>query len=408
MNDQDVKKIKKYARIQGAVIGVVATIVLIAVAVITLRNQIYYNYYDAYIGLVSDKEAVLDEDSYNKLNHLNEFINTTFLFDYDKEKLVEGVYKGLFKALDDEYSEYYSPEEYKEYLDISNGSFEGIGAYLQLNEANNCSYVVSVIKGSPAEAAGVQANDYIIEVDGENVQGKSVDVIASKIRGPKGSTVHIKFKRDNDFVEYDIKRDAVASDSVTHELLEDNIGLITITSFDDDTNKEFESNLKELTDQNINSLIIDLRSNGGGYVDTAVDVADQILGKGNIVTIRNKNGSTQEYTSDANRKLDLPIVVLIDSNTASASEILTGALRDYGVATIVGTKSFGKGIIQDVIDLEDGSGIKLTTSEYLTPSGECIHKIGIEPDIYIEFDADAYIEKNIDNQLEKAIEIIKK
>lgn len=405
--ETDIKKIKRIARIQGAVICFVVMLVLIAVVGIQVVRRANYNYYNAYIGLKSNKEAILDKESYNKLSHLYEFVTTSFLFDYDKEDVVEGIYKGMFEALGDEYSEYYTAEEYKEMMESSSGVFEGIGAYLQLDVDRNCVYVVRTIKDSPAEAVGVESNDYIIEVDGEDMQGASLDSVVSKIRGPKGTTVHIKFWRADDFVEYDIERNTVYEDSVHSEVLEDNIGLISISSFDDDTNKEFESNLKELTDQKITSLIIDLRSNGGGYVDTAVDVADQILGEGTVVTLKSKTGQSQEYRSDAERKLDLPIVVLIDGNTASASEILTGALRDYGVATTVGTRSFGKGIVQDVIDLEDGSGIKITAAEYFTPDGECIHKVGIEPDIMIEFDRDAYLNDDIDNQLEKAKEVVK-
>lgn len=404
-----IKKIKRKARLQGAICSLLIMIVILGAAGYYVASRMNFNYYKNYIGLISNKEDLLGEDSYNKINGLYDVIESSFLFDYEKEAVIDGMYKGMFEALGDIYSCYYTEEEFTEMMESGNGSFEGIGAYLSVDENSNYIIIVAPISDSPADKVGVMKNDLVVEVDGEDMANRDSDYVASKIRGPKGTSVHVKVKRGEEFVDFDIVRDKINEVSVESKVLEDNIGYIYISSFDDDTNVEFEKQLKSLTDQNINSLIIDLRSNGGGYVDTATDAADQILGKCNIVTITNRDGKSQEYNSDAERKLDLPIVILVDGNTASAAEIFTAALSDNGVATTVGTLTFGKGIVQDILDLPDGSGLKITSAEYYTPDGECIHKKGIEPDIVVEFDSEKYIESNkeYDSQLEKAKEVIK-
>ncbi|MDO4188538.1 MAG: S41 family peptidase [Lachnospiraceae bacterium] len=399
------KRVIFIAQIQGAVCCLLVIAVLFVCAYIPARKGI--GPLAGIIPLKGSTGDILSQSQYTELNKMYDYINANFLFDYDEEALVDGIYKGMFSALDDKYSAYYNKEEFKELMDTGNGTFEGIGAYLQLDEESGYTKVLRTIHDSPAEAIGVLKDDLIYEVDGESMKDVDVDYVASKVRGPKGTAVHIVFKRGEELIEYDIERHTVYEDSVASEVLDDKIGYLAISSFDDDTNLEFERHMSNLTDQGINALIIDLRSNGGGYVDTAADIADQILDEGNIVTIKYKNGTSYAYNSDAERKLDLPIVLIIDKDTASASEILTGALRDYGVATTVGTTSFGKGIVQDVLDMDNGTGFKLTVAQYFTPNGECIHQKGITPDIYVKFDKDSYINDGIDNQLEKAKEIIK-
>ena len=405
-----VKAAKKKGRIQGALI-VLGTILIIGGIVIAINVTRMISNGTIYAKLVSfGNKSVLDRDTVNKIDEIYRIIDNTFIEEVDKDAIREGIYKGMLEALDDPYSVYYTQEEYKEMMESSSGMFEGIGAYLSQDPNTNQVTVVRPIKGSPAEDAGILSDDIIIEVDGENVEDFDLNLVVSKIRGPKGSRVKLGIKREGEteLLYFDVKRDTINVESVSHEMLDDKIGYIIITEFADATGKQFAEAYDELMDNGMEKLIIDLRSNGGGYVDTSVEVADKLIEKGTVVSIKDRHGKGETYQDKGDDNfITIPCVFLVDENTASASEILTGAIKDYGLATVIGTQTFGKGIVQDILPLKDGSGLKVTNSKYYTPNGENIHKIGIEPDIIVEWDGDRYRTEGIDNQLEAAKSYLK-
>ena len=405
-----VKAAKRKGRIQGAFItlGIVLLISLTYMVGSIIKMVANGSIYAKAVSIGGS--GILDKETVDKVDEIYRIINNTFIDEVDKDVIREGMYRGMLEALDDPYSVYYSKEEYDEMMESSSGVFEGIGAYLSTDPDTNNVYIVRPITGSPAEEAGLLADDVIIEVDGENVEGLDINVVVSKVRGPKGTTVNIGVARtgESDLIYFDVKRDKINEESVTGELLEDNIGHIIITEFADATGKQFVKTYDDLMDQGMEKLIVDLRSNGGGYVDTSVEVADKLVEEGAIVSIKDRRGIgyTYEDAGDDNF-ITIPCVFLVDGNTASASEILTGAVKDYGIATVIGTQTFGKGIVQDVLPLEDGSGLKITNSKYYTPNGENIHKVGITPDYIVEWDGQRYVDEGIDNQLEAAKSFLK-
>ena len=254
----------------------------------------------------------------------------------------------------------------------------------------------------------LQEGDIIYKVDGTDTTGMTVSEVVSMIRGEEHTTVDLSLIRDGEVVEITVERRRVESPTVDYEMFEDNIGYIQITEFDDVTTDQFTEAMAVLKGQNMKGLILDLRSNGGGNLDTCIDIAQQMLPKGLIVYTEDKYGNRDEYTCDGEREFDKPLVVLVNGYTASASEILTGAIKDYRLGTVMGTTTYGKGIVQQIISLKDGTAVKMTISRYYTPKGHYIHEIGIEPDIEVEFDADAYKKDKTDNQLEAAKTQIKR
>lgn len=386
-----------------------AFVIFVGARLIMMYRSPYVN-----IGVFSNvKSRILDKDTLDKMNEVYGLIEKSYLDDYDKEEMHDGMIRGMVDSLDDKYSEYYSKKEFAEMLEDSSGEFEGIGAYFTQDQSTMIIKVVRPIAGSPAEKAGIQANDILVEVDGEDIVGQDLNLIVSKIKGVAGTSVHLKFAREgvDDYVEFDIVRAKVESESVSSNLVEgdDNIGYIMISSFDDNTDEQFKRNLDELKEKGIDRLIIDLRENGGGYVKSACNIVDYLVEPGKtIVSFKGKNGKEKSMMTESEDHYDDPIVVLVDGNTASSSEILTGCLKDYGLAKVVGTTTFGKGISQDVYSLDDGSGLKITTENYYTPSGENIHGIGIKPDVKVEWDYKAYVKDKSDNQLKEAVRVIKK
>lgn len=409
--EKQVKKARKKGLIQGffLTLGILLLALGIKTSISVVRMIKDGSWYSKVFGVSSD--SVLDRETIDKLNNLYGLIKGTYIEDVDKETLQEGLYKGLLEALDDPYSVYYNKEEYAEMMEGTSGTFEGIGAYLTQDPETNEIKVVKPIKDSPAESVGMLADDVIVEVDGENVNGQDLNLVVSKLRGPKGTEVRVGVTRKDskDIIYFDIKRDEINAVSVEHEMLEDKIGYIQIMDFADDTANQFNEAMDDLEDQGMEKLIIDLRSNGGGFVDISVQVADRLIKDGVIVSVKDRNGLSYSYEDKGDDEyLKIPCVFLVDGNTASASEILTGAIKDNGLATIIGTKTFGKGITQIITPLEDGSGVKITNSRYYSPKGENIHEKGIEPDIVVEFDAEKYKKDGTDNQLDAAIDYLKK
>lgn len=346
----------------------------------------------------------------SKINGLVEIIRDEFfLEEVTDEELEAGLYKGLMESLGDPYSEYYTAEEFNELMTQSSGVYYGIGAYVSMDSEYNLPKISGVFKNSPAQEAGLRSNDLIYMVDGEITSGKTLSEVVSLIKGEENTKVLLTIVRDGEQLEKSVTRRQVESPTVDSEMLDDGMGYIRLEEFDDVTTNQFLEAMEELNGQGMKGLILDLRGNPGGNLATVVQIAQNMLPEGIIVYTEDKEQHRSTYRSKGDKQLGIPLVVLVDMNSASASEILAGAIQDYGIGTLVGTKTFGKGIVQSVIPLKDGSAIKITVSAYYTPKGRNIHKIGIEPDVVCEFDSKLYYdaENPIDNQLEKAKEILK-
>lgn len=343
-----------------------------------------------------------------KMQNVMELIHRRFYLDeVTDEQLLDGMYKGMVAALEDPFSEYYTVEELQKLLSDTSGVYYGIGAYVSIDQTYNMTKVSGVIAGSPAEEAKLRANDIIYEIDGVSTYEMSLDEAVKLIKGDEGTETVLTIIRDGETLKVPIVRRKVESPTVNSEMLPQNMGYLQIVQFDDVTPGQFKLALDGLKEQGMKGLILDLRANPGGTLDGVVDIAGQILPEGLIVYTEDKEGKRNEYYSDGKGELQIPIVVLVDMNTASAAEILSGAIQDYEKGTIIGTTTYGKGIVQSVISLPDDSAVKITVSAYYTPKGRNIHKLGIEPDIVCEFDADAYYgEEAFDNQLEKAKEVL--
>lgn len=353
----------------------------------------------------------------NNIKAYKGIIDKNYIFKYKDKDLEYGIYKGLFSGLGDPYSEYYTPEEFKKLMEETAGEFAGVGLVVTAGE-DNLITVVSPIAGTPAYKAGIKSGDKIIAVDGQTYMGKDLTEATKAMRGDTGTKVEITIRTvengkaiDKD---YEIVREMISVESVKSKMLANKIGYIALTAFDEHTDEDFNKALKSLTDQGARGLVLDLRNNPGGLLDTCEHIADRLLGKAKIVTTVNKEGKKEVSESDE-EMTKLPMTVLGNGGSASASEILIGALKDNKRAIFIGEKTFGKGIVQQLYPLgKDGSegGFKLTMAEYLTPSGKSIHEKGIEPDIKLELDEG--VEKigpdhlKEDNQLKKAIEEVEK
>lgn len=360
-----------------------------------------------------DEDSALNSYTIAKLQALEETINQYFfLHDVPDEDLQNGMFKGLLAALGDPYSEYYTAEELSSMMEQSQGIYYGIGAYVQLDTNTGLPKISGVIEGSPAEAADLRANDLIYEVDGTSTYGLSLTEAVALIKGPEGTNVEITLIREgeSDYVSLTLTRQKVESPTVEFRMLEDDMAYIQVTEFDDVTVDQFAEALAMARGSDAEGIILDLRGNPGGNLGAVVDMCNMILPEGMIVYTEDKYGKRDEYKCDGKRALELPLVVLVDMNSASAAEIMAGAIKDHGIGTLVGTTTFGKGIVQQIMSFRDGSAVKITISAYYTPSGNNIHGIGIEPDVICEFDGEAYYgsEDHPDNQLEKAKDVLRK
>ncbi|WP_213973828.1 S41 family peptidase [Tepidanaerobacter acetatoxydans] len=365
-----------------------------------------------------DKNVAAVVDGQTDLQHLKpvvdviKLIEDKYVKDVETEKLIEGAIKGVVESLGDPYSVYMNETEFQDFIASINGSFSGVGMVLSADESTGDIIVVSPIEGTPAQKAGILPKDIIVKVDDIELAGKSLDEAVKLLRGEKGTKVVVYIKRqDNeDLLEFELMRDDIRVTTIKHEIIDDDVGYIKITSFDSQTYDEFKAAVDSLQKQGIKGLILDLRNNPGGSLYESVRIADEILGKGIIVYTedRNKN-KLEEYYSDNNR-ISLPLVVLINENSASASEIVAGAIQDHKAGVLVGTKTFGKGSVQEIEPFQDGTGMKLTIARYYLPSGRSIDGIGVEPDIKVELSKDISpfdIPRKKDSQLLKALDIVK-
>ena len=403
-NGRNENKTKYY--LLGLATGIALSMIVSLMTVSVVR--FYKN-----IGLMRNKaqaesaESVTDDVVVEKLGVLEETVDKYFWKDVEEETLQDGIYKGMLAALDDPYSVYYTKEELISLQQQTEGIYYGIGAYISKDLETGYVQISRIIKGTPAEESDLMQGDYIYAIEGESMYGKESDYVVSKIKGEEGTFVTITVLREGeaDPIDIDVERRRIESPTVEYEMYDNGVAYIQITEFDLVTTGQFEEAYNQAKADGMKGLIIDLRSNPGGNLSTVCDIARMLLPKGLIVYTEDKYGKREEYKCDGSNEIDVPLVVLADGYSASASEILTGAVKDYGIGTIVGTTTYGKGIVQKVINLSDGSALKLTVSTYFTPNGNNIHGIGIEPDIEVPFDAEQY-QNGVDNQLEKAKEVL--
>lgn len=410
MNIGGIRKVNSNKR--ESIYKIIMLVVLVAIVTFVVTSIFVYNY------LRSDEGAkyviVQGTDTSNidqTLSGIKKIIDSKYLGEVNEGDMISGAIKGYVDGLNDPYTEYYTPEEMQEIETEVMGNFVGIGIYMTVNTEDNTIVIISPIKDTPAEKAGLLPGDIISKVDDISYTGEQMTLAASKIKGEEGTTVKLEIIRDGETLDFEIKRETIKINHVEGEMLENNIGYISFYTFDEGSAEEFKTKLLELKNQGMKNLIIDIRNNGGGIVDEALKIADYILEKGNTTLITVDKNQNEEISYSDNDPIikDIPIIVLTNEGTASASEILAGALKDNGKAQIVGTKTYGKGVIQQLMTLLDGSGLKITTNEYFTPNRNKINEVGIEPDVVVENEGEETIqEKSKDVQLQKAIELIKK
>ena len=363
-------------------------------------------------GTISDS-SISDLDT--RIARIRRMIDNNFLKqdEIDEEELIYGAIQGYVAGLGDVYTEYIPADEMEEYTETIVGSFVGIGIYMIGDEETDSIIIYYPIPESPAERAGLKSGDKIISVDGVNYTYEDFDTIADQIKGEAGTKVTLVIERDGEQLTFEITREQINTNPITTEMLDNGIGYLNLPSFDSDTAEHFKEKVEELENQGMTSLIIDLRNNGGGIVDEATEIADFILEKGAVImTTVDKDGNSEETISENAPIIDMPIVILTNENTASASEILVAALKEHNKATIIGTTTYGKGVIQTLYTLSDGSGLKITTAEYYTPNNNAINEVGIEPSIEVELPdtvTNIYsVEREDDTQLQQAIEELTK
>ena len=365
-------------------------------------------------GLLKELTSSSNTSIDNYINKIKKTIDDYYLWnnDINEEDLKNSAIKGYVAGLGDEYTEYIPASKMKDYTENITGSFVGVGIYMVADEESDRVLVYYPIPGSPAEKAGIKSGDLIISVDDVEYTAKDFDRIASFIKGKAGTKVKLIIEREGQRIPYELIREKITTNPITAKMIEGNIGYLKVPSFDEDTSKSFKEKVQELQNQGAQKLIIDLRNNGGGIVDEAVDIADMLLEKGKTIisTVNNKDKKTVTYSKN-DPTITMPVIVLVNENSASASEILACSLQDNERAKLVGTKTYGKGIIQTLLSLTDGSGLKITTEQYYTPKETSIHKEGIKPDEEVKLPDTVKsiysLEENEDTQLKKAIEMLK-
>ena len=356
----------------------------------------------------ADKYDVIDK----KIEVIEKTLEKYYVGDLDQTAMEEGIYKGLVSSVGDPYTTYYTKEEFDSLMEKTSGVYAGIGVQMMIDQTDNSILVTDVFEGSPAAKAGMLPKDKIVGAEGQPLTGDDFNEAPKIIKGKPGTKVTVTVFRPstNETLDLEMKRENVIYPSVSHKMLEGNINYIKISSFEELTYEQFKEALEAGNKANAQGLIIDVRDNPGGLLDVTVEIVDELIPKGVIVSTKDKEGKVKEMSSD-DEYLDIPIVVLVNERSASASEVLSGALKDHNRAILVGNRTFGKGIVQTIMPLTDGSAIKVTTSQYFTPSGVCIQGEGIEPDYKVDLAPElmikAKLEYNEDLQLQKAVEVLK-
>ena len=388
MNEENKKTNKSLI---AFILGVVITLIVIF-AVAKIGN---------FVIVHGDESGVIKTiaEEYSNLPKILDAIDKKSIFEFDEKNAKDAALKAVVDSLGDEYSEYLTKKETDEWESYLNGEFSGIGISFQKND-NGEYQVTEVFKDSPAEKAGIKAGDIILKVDGNLY--KTSEEMSEHIRGKSGTTVELVLMRDNKEIKASITRETVKEKTVYSKVMDDGSGYIMIKSFEDGTAKEFETELSAFEKQGIKSMVIDLRDNGGGYIDEGMEIADRLLKEGTITYMEDVKGKRKYFNSDE-KATKIKYTVLVNENTASTSEILTAAIKDNNGGKIVGTKTFGKGIVQETTKFKDGSSLKLTVLRYFSPKGKVIHKKGIKPDVEVKFDPNS----GTDNQLEMAKSLLK-
>lgn len=405
--------------LNGFLSGLAATFVIMAIVVTVFANKINENLTRENTNVKTEntsaaKTEVTDQDVMKKIDRLEGLINKYYMEDVDKNTMAEGIYKGLLSSLKDPYSVYYTKDEYAALMESSSGIYYGIGATVSADAKTGILSIVKPFVGGPANKAGILPGDVLYKVNGEEVTGKDITEVVGKIKGEEGSKVTVSIIREGKSkpVDYTIVRKKVEVPTIEYQMLDNKIGYIAVSEFDEVTAEQFRAAVDDLEKQGEKGLVIDIRNNPGGLLDTVVDMLKRMLPSGMIVYTEDKYGNRDEYKSDGKEEFNKPLAVLINGNSASASEIFAGAIQDYKKGTLVGTTSFGKGIVQSILPLNDGTAIKVTVSKYYTPKGRNIHKIGITPDVTVELKESlrqkVVIDKSEDNQLQKALQILNK
>lgn len=348
-----------------------------------------------------------------KLSLLEAYTGKFYLNKIDSDNVEQNIYKGFAKGLNDPYAEYYTKEEYKQLSEEDSGEYEGIGISVAKDTDTGYAEIVSVFKNQPAYKAGLKTGDLIIAVNKKSTVDMELQDVVSEIKNKDNKTVVLTIYRDKKSKNYTVKKSSVQLDTVSYKMKENKTGYIAVSQFLENTGDQFNEAVTDLEKQGMTSLIIDLRDNGGGLLNTCTDMLSRLVQKDKLlVYTKDKEGKKEEFKSDSTKTVDIPMVLLVNGNTASASEIMTGCLKDYGKATVVGTKTYGKGIVQSIMPLPDGSAVKFTIASYYTPNGTNIHKKGIEPDVEVKISDEqwkkAQTDEKADTQLKKAMEILKK
>ena len=404
-NIPEVDKTEKKKKRRGLAVGPAIIFGVILFAAGTLFGTLF-------LGRAAGKAIGLDTSGISqKLSVIQTLIDKYYLDDYKKEDTEKGIYSGFVSGLKDPYSVYYSADEYRQMMEEDSGEYKGIGVTVIKNVDNNYTEIMAVNKGDPAYNAGIKVGDYIVEVNGKDTATMTLNEVVTEIK-TSDDPVLMKMYREGKEFEVSVEKSTISINSVSHEMKDDKIGYISVSQFIENTDEQFIDVIDDLESQGMKGLIIDLRDNGGGLLDSCVNMASRIIPENDlIVYTQYKNGDRQDYNSNSEAVLKVPIVILTNKNTASASEILTGCLKDYGLATVLGDTTYGKGIVQSIIPLGDGSALKLTVSSYYTPNGTSIHKKGIEPDVRMEMTDAEW--KNVledpdkDVQIKRACEILK-
>lgn len=414
MEYEEIEKQERISFWKGVAAGVViaALVAAIGIGVFWIVNEQTRQEISAKDEADSASELVVNSRIQRKLEKIADLIDEYYIDEIDMDDMETYLYKGLVAGTNDLYSAYYSEEELKQFMEDTSGSYSGIGVTMQYDSTMDMVKIVTVNPKGPASETDIQEGDYIYKVDGEVIPLENADTtqLVSTIRGEEGTKVKLTLLRgeDKQEVEVEVERRNVEVETVTSQMLEDNIGYIRISEFEGTTASQFYEAYDKLKADGAGGMIVDLRDNPGGQVDSVVDIAGTFLPEGIVTYMEDKEGNRQDYKCDGEDVWDKPLTVLINENSASASEIFAGAVRDYEAGTLLGTKSFGKGIVQQTINIGDGTALKLTFAKYYTPNGENIHKKGIEPDVEVEYEEPEgeYRIEN-DNQIKAAIENVK-
>lgn len=404
------KKSKKTRIGLGIFIGVIAGILLTTTVLFSVADVFYRKGYihfasngEVYVqGTPVDDSEGIGSDVESKLNALDSVLDNFYFGDVDEEEAADNIYKAYLDAYGDRYTVYYTPEEYQSILESTTGKFYGIGAVCQKNDDGTI-LISEAYEDAPAYKAGIRDGDCVTKVDGRDITGMDLSSAVALIKGDKGTSVELEVRRGGETLNFKVVRDEVNIKTVEYSMLDDGIGYIAISQFDNVTTQQFKDALEDLQAQNMKGLVVDIRSNPGGVLSVVVDILDEILPDGLIVYTEDKYGNRKEYKGSDDSELSVPLAVLVNGDSASASEIFAGAVQDYNKGAIIGTQTFGKGIVQTIQPLTDGSALKYTIAKYFTPKGQDIHGNGVTPDIVVELPEDA----ESDVQLEAALNYVK-